>query len=319
MKFNHKYDLSIITPCFNEEINVESCVEAVRYVMATHLPQLKYEHIFVDNASVDHTVEILKGLAWENSALKIVVNSRNVGPFRNMYRGMAKASGSAIIPMLPADLQDPAMLIPELYAEFKKGFLVVYGVRRNRQESFLMRFVRGVYYRTIRLMSETDIPINAGEFMIIDHRIAREILELKDYYPYIRGLVAQSTSNSSSIDYTWVKRESGKSKSNLFHLFDQAVNGLVSTSRAPARLALVLGFFISILGVLGALINLVLNLFQNSSTSSGIPILIVSLFFFGGIQLFFTGLLGEYILSIHSQTRPLPNAFDIETINFDET
>ena len=298
---------------------MESCVEAVRYVMATHLPQLKYEHIFVDNASVDHTVEILKGLAWENSALKIVVNSRNVGPFRNMYRGMAKASGSAIIPMLPADLQDPAMLIPELYAEFKKGFLVVYGVRRNRQESFLMRFVRGVYYRTIRLMSETDIPINAGEFMIIDHRIAREILELKDYYPYIRGLVAQSTSNSSSIDYTWVKRESGKSKSNLFHLFDQAVNGLVSTSRAPARLALVLGFFISILGVLGALINLVLNLFQNSSTSSGIPILIVSLFFFGGIQLFFTGLLGEYILSIHSQTRPLPNAFDIETINFDET
>jgi hypothetical protein len=168
-------------------------------------------------------------------------------------------------------------------------------------------------------MSETDIPVNAGEFMIIDHRIAREILDLRDYYPYIRGLVAQSTSNSSSIHYTWVKREGGKSKSNLFHLFDQAVNGLVSTSRAPARLGLVSGFFVSILGILGAFINLVLNFFYGNSTSSGIPMIIVGLFFFGGIQLFFTGLLGEYILSIHSQIRQLPNAFDIETINFDES
>jgi len=144
-------------------------------------------------------------------------------------------------------------------------------------------------------------------------------LELRDYYPYIRGLVAQSTSNSSSIDYTWVKRKGGKSKSNLFHLFDQAVNGLVSTSRAPARLGLVSGFFVSILGVLGGFVNLVLNLFSVNPTSSGIPTLIVGLFFFGGVQLFFTGLLGEYILSIHSQIRPLPNAFDIETVNFDKT
>jgi len=319
MNLNHKYDLTIITPCYNEEINVESCVATVSTVMKTKLPDLRYEHIFVDNASTDNTVEILKVLADKNPALKIVVNSRNIGPFRNMYRGMAKASGLAIIPMLPADLQDPATLIPELYEEFKKGYLVVYGVRRNRQESFLMRFVRGTYYRVIRLMSETDIPVNAGEFMMIDHRIAREILELRDYYPYIRGLVAQSTSNSSSIDYTWVKRKGGKSKSNLFHLFDQAVNGLVSTSRAPARLGLVSGFFVSILGVLGGFVNLVLNLFSVNPTSSGIPTLIVGLFFFGGVQLFFTGLLGEYILSIHSQIRPLPNAFDIETVNFDKT
>ena len=312
-----KLDLSIITPCFNEIENVALCAEAVRTVMSSSLPRLSYEHIFVDNSSTDGTSIRLKNLANEDPKIKVIVNSRNVGPFRNMYRGMGRASGRAIIPMLPADLQDPATLIPELYAEMEKGFLVVYGVRANRKERLVMRLIRGVYYRLIRLMSETDIPVNAGEFMLIDSRIADEILKLNDHYPYIRGLVAQSTSNSSSVSYTWEKRERGKSKSNWFALLDQGINGLISTSRAPARLALILGFIIALFGVIGGFVNLLISLIHGSDAISGIPTLIIGLFFFGGIQLFFTGLLGEYILSIHSQTRQLPNAFDIQTINFD--
>jgi hypothetical protein len=233
-----------------------------------------------------------------------------------MYAAMARASGRAVIPMLPADLQDPADKIPDLYWEWVNGYLVVYGERTNRQENLLMRVLRGVYYRIVRTMSEIDIPINSGEFMLIDRKISDEICKLGDHYPYIRGLVAQSTSNSTSVPYTWGVRKKGKSKSNFIALTDQAINGFVSTSRAPARIALLGGFTVSGLGFFAGLWSLVANVFNAPNALQGIPTLIVALFFFGGIQLFFLGLIGEYVLSIHSQVRRLPREFEVENINF---
>jgi glycosyltransferase involved in cell wall biosynthesis len=309
-------DLTIITPCYNEEASVLDCAVEVQKVMSAKLPKVKYEHIFIDNASTDNTVVELRKIASRSKSVKVIVNSRNVGPFRNMYAAMAKASGSAVIPMLPADLQDPADKIPDLYQEWVKGYLVVYGERTNRQESLVMRALRGLYYRIVRTMSETDIPINSGEFMLIDRKISDEICKLGDHYPYIRGLVAQSTSNSTSVPYDWGVRKKGKSKSNFVALIDQAINGFVSTSRAPARIALLGGFFISGVGFIAGLWTLIANLFNAPSALQGIPTLIVALFFFGGIQLFFLGLIGEYVLSIHSQVRRLPREFEVESINF---
>jgi len=309
-------DLTIITPCYNEEASVVDCAREVQNVMSARLPKVKYEHIFIDNASTDGTVLELRKIASVSKNVKVIVNSRNVGPFRNMYAAMAKASGRAVIPMLPADLQDPADKIPDLYQEWVKGYLVVYGERTNRQESLLMRAMRGLYYRIVRTMSETDIPINSGEFMLIDRKISDEICKLGDHYPYIRGLVAQSSSNSTSVPYTWGVRKKGKSKSNFLALIDQAINGFVSTSRAPARIALLGGFFISGLGFLAGLWSLIANLVDAPTALQGIPTLIVALFFFGGIQLFFLGLIGEYVLSIHSQVRRLPREFEVESINF---
>ena len=309
-------DLTIITPCYNEELSVVDCAREVQKVMLSRLPKVKYEHIFIDNASTDGTVRELRKIASGSKNVKVIVNSRNVGPFRNMYAAMAKASGRAIIPMLPADLQDPADKIPDLYQEWIKGYLVVYGERTNRQESLVMRALRGLYYRIVRTMSETDIPLNSGEFMLIDRRISDEICKLGDHYPYIRGLVAQSTSNSTSVPYIWGVRKKGKSKSNLLALIDQAINGFVSTSRAPARIALLGGFFISGLGFLVGLWSFVASLIDAPTALQGIPTLIVALFFFGGIQLFFLGLIGEYVLSIHAQVRRLPQEFEVESINF---
>ena len=309
-------DLTIITPCYNEEASVVDCAREVQKVMSSRLPKVKYEHIFIDNASIDGTVEELRKIASTSKNVKVIVNSRNVGPFRNMYAAMAKASGRAVIPMLPADLQDPAEKIPDLYKEWVKGYLVVYGERTNRQESLLMRAMRGLYYRIVRTMSETDIPVNSGEFMLIDRKISDEICKIGDHYPYIRGLVAQSTSNSTSVPYTWGVRKKGKSKSNFLALVDQAINGFVSTSRAPARIALLGGFGISGLGFLAGFWSLIVNLFDAPTALQGIPTLIVALFFFGGIQLFFLGLIGEYVLSIHSQVRRLPREFEVESINF---
>ena len=309
-------DLTIITPCYNEEASVVDCAREVQKVMSSRLPKVKYEHIFIDNASIDGTVRELRKIASTSKNVKVIVNSRNVGPFRNMYAAMAKASGRAVIPMLPADLQDPADKIPDLYKEWVKGYLVVYGERTNRQESLLMRALRGLYYRIVRTMSETDIPVNSGEFMLIDRKISDEICKIGDHYPYIRGLVAQSTSNSTSVPYTWGVRKKGKSKSNFLALIDQAINGFVSTSRAPARIALLGGFGISGLGFLAGFWSLIVNVFDAPTALQGIPTLIVALFFFGGIQLFFLGLIGEYVLSIHSQVRRLPREFEVESINF---
>lgn len=309
--------ISVITPCYNEQETVTECVNRTAKVFAELLPGVEYEHIFADNASTDATVSVLRGLAEKNRNVKVFVNSRNIGPFRNMYRGMEKAKGDAVIPMLPADLQDPPEIIPDFYRLWLAGSLVVFGERTNRQEGLLLRTLRGIYYRVVRKFAEGNIPINSGEFMLIDRSISDNIVALQDQYPYIRGLVAQSVDISSSVKYTWAARQEGKSKSNWFNLLDQAINGLISTSRIPARLALVGGFLISGLGFLAGMYSFIVNLTSQSNAGAGIPTVIVAIFFFGGLQIFFLGLIGEYVLSIHSQVRPLPKAFDRERINLD--
>ena len=309
--------ISIITPCFNEEDNVENCIDGVSRIMLEKLPHYSYEHIFTDNASTDRTVEIIKSRALVDSRVKLTVNSRNVGPFRNMWNGLKKSKGELVIPMLPADLQDPPIVIPEFVKKWEEGNLIVYGVRRNRQESFFMRAIRSIYYRVIQKLADFPIPRDAGEFMAIDRSVADSLLKLKDEYPYIRGLVAQVGVKSSYVTYTWEKRYSGKSKNSILDLVDQGVNGLISTSKVPARLALVSGFAISLLSIIYAFAQIIILSINRNGAPIGIPTLIVSITFFAGIQLLFLGLIGEYVLSIHNQVRPAPPMYEIESINLD--
>lgn len=311
--------ITVITPCFNEEVNVEICAAELRHIMETQLPNYDYEHIFADNASTDSTLQKLKNLATHDNRIKVISNSRNVGPFRNIWNAMKYATGDAVIPMLSADLQDPPSVIPELVKHWELGHFVVYGVRLKRQENIIMRCVRGIYYRMIRRFASTSIPINSGEFLLADKKVVDSILKIDDQYPYIRGLIAQTSVRSTSVNYTWVKRERGKSKNNLLALIDQAINGFVSTSRVPARLALIGGFIISFLGITFAGITIFVALFSKSAIPVGIPTIIVGIFLLGGIQLLFLGLIGEYILSIHGQVRRTPPMFELDLINFSNT
>lgn len=308
--------ISIITPCFNEELNIETCYLAVKKIMKTKLPNYSYEHIFSDNASSDSTFLVLEKIAKKDKNVKVILNSRNVGPFRNMWNAMKNATGDAIIPLLPADLQDPAEIIPSFVKNWEKGDLVVYGVRSNRQEFWMMRFLRSIYYKLIRKFADAVIPLNSGEFLLADKLVIKSILAVDDQYPYIRGLIAQTAVKSSSINYTWVKRKKGKSKNSFIDLIDQAINGFVSTSRIPARFALLFGFIFSIIGFIGAAITFISFLLNKESVASGIPTIIVAIFLFGGIQLLFFGIIGEYILSIHGQVRKSPPMFEIKKINF---
>ena len=308
--------LSIITPCYNEEVNVEICAQELKKVMSESLPNYKYEHIFADNASTDSTLSKLKEIAAKDKNVKVISNSRNVGPFRNMWNAMKSATGDAVVPLLPADLQDPPTVIPELVKNWEKGFLVTYGVRANREESLIMRMARGLYYRIIKKFAAAVIPLNSGEFLLADKKVIDSILEVDDQYPYIRGLIAQTGVKSASVPYTWVKRERGKSKNNFISLIDQAINGFVSTSRVPARLALLGGFILSILGFCYAIFTVLSVWLSNGSAPVGIPTIIVGIFLLGGVQLLFLGLIGEYILSIHGQVRRTPPMFETERINF---
>jgi len=310
--------LSIITPCYNEEVNVEICALELKKVMNEKLPEYDYEHIFSDNASEDSTLEKLRLIASKDSHIKVISNSRNVGPFRNMWNAMKSATGDAVVPLLPADLQDPPSIIPEFVKKWESGYLVTYGVRTNRQESFLMRMLRGIYYRIIKRFASAVIPLNSGEFLLADKKVVDSVLSVDDQYPYIRGLIAQTGVKSSSVSYTWVKRERGKSKNNFISLIDQAINGFVSTSRTPARLALLGGFTLSILGFFYGLLTIYLAINSEGTAPVGIPTIIIGIFLLGGIQLFFLGLIGEYVLSVHGQVRRTPPMFEIERINFEQ-
>ena len=310
--------LSIITPCYNEEVNVEICAQELKKVMSESLSNYEYEHIFADNASTDSTLMKLRQLAAEDKNIKVISNSRNVGPFRNMWNAMKSATGDAVVPLLPADLQDPPSVIPELVKHWEQGFLVTYGVRANREESLIMRLARGLYYRIIKKFASAVIPLNSGEFLLADKKVIDSILIVDDQYPYIRGLIAQTGVKSASVPYTWVRRERGKSKNSFISLIDQAINGFVSTSRVPARLALLGGFLLSFFGFAYAIFTAIMVLISDGTAPVGIPTIIVGIFLLGGVQLLFLGLIGEYILSIHGQVRRTPPMFEVERINFKE-
>ncbi len=313
----NKKKISIITPCFNEEGNVEECALAVKEIMLSELPEYEYEHIFADNASTDRTKLIVDQLADNDPRIKLIVNSRNVGPFRNMWNAMKSATGDAVIPLMPADLQDPPSVIPAFIREWEKGYLVCFGVRSNREEKLFMRAARSVYYKVINKLSFDSIPEDSGEFLLADRKVINSILKVDDEYPYIRGLVAQTGVASSKVEYTWVKRRIGKSKNNFVSLVDQGLNGLVSTSRVPARLAMLGGFLMSTIGIFFAAYTILEFMISGTTAPQGITTIIVGIFLLGGIQLIFLGVIGEYVLSIHSQIKRSPPMFEVIRRNFD--
>lgn len=310
--------ISIITPCFNEEQNIDSCVKTVREIMENELPNVDYEHIFSDNSSQDRTVDKILEHAELDTRIKLLVNSRNIGPFNNMWSALKHSSGTVVIPLLPADLQDPPEIIPRFYAEWQKGNLIVFGVREEREESLFLRVSRKIYYKVIAKLASSDMPLNAGEFMLVDRRVLDSILAVDDAYPYIRGLVAKTGVKSTKVKYRWKSRKHGKSKNSYFDLIDQGINGLVSTSRKPARIVSLFGLGTSFVGIVYAITTLIRVIISRGDVPIGIPSLLIGVFLIGGIQLLAIGILGEYLLSIHSQVRRDPQHFIVKKVNLKE-
>jgi polyisoprenyl-phosphate glycosyltransferase len=308
--------ISIVTPCYNEEASIQECVETIQRLFASELANYRLEHIFCDNCSTDRTVEILKSLAQDNKSLKIIVNSRNFGILKNTYNGVLSASGDAVLLFLPVDLQDPPELIPEFVRHWEAGYEIVYGQRAQREESFVLRNVRKLYYRFLSKLTYVDYPPDAGDFQLVDRKVHEAMKRIDDAQPFMRMMTFESGFRSIGIKYRWRARKHGKSRNRFSSMFDQGLNGITSFSGAPVRTALVAGFLISILSIGYSLAVLILALLGRIHSPAGIPTLIAALFFFGGVQLFFIGVLGEYILAIYNQVRRKPLVVERERINF---
>jgi polyisoprenyl-phosphate glycosyltransferase len=310
--------ISIVTPCYNEQDNVSDCYEAVRRVFEQELPEYDFEHLFCDNASKDLTPEVLRQLAAHDPRVKVIYNARNFGPFCSTFNGLLSTRGDAVVVLLAADLQDPPEVIPEFVRRWQAGYQIVYGVRKAREEGLLLRGVRMLYYRTVSKFAHIDIPPDVGEFQLVDRAIVEALRQFDDYYPYIRGMIASCGFQAVGVEYVWRARKKGFSKNRLYHLIDQGLNGLISFTRVPMRLCLLLGFALSGLSILYALFSLVVHLFLSGFTApAGVPTLIVAVFLFSGIQLFFFGILGEYIAAIHSQVRRRPLVIERGRLNFE--
>lgn len=309
--------ISIVTPCYNERDNVADCYRAVRAVFEGQLPDYDFEQVFCDNASTDGTPEVLRSMAAEDPRVKVILNSRNFGPFCSTFNGLVSTSGDAVVVLLAADLQDPPEMIVRFVRLWEQGHQVVYGIRQKREEGFLMHRVRRLYYWVVSKFADISIPPNVGEFQLIDRVIVEKLREFDDHYPYIRGMIANCGFRSVGVEYTWKARKKGLSKNRLYHLVDQGLNGLVSFTKVPLRLCLLSGFLLATFSILYALISLVIHLvYWGELAPPGIATLIVAIFFFSGVQLFFFGVLGEYISAVHFQVRKRPLVIEKERINF---
>jgi len=308
--------ISLVTPCFNEEEGIIACYETIKKIFDSELKDYEYEHIFCDNASNDHTVELLKEVATRDHRVKLIVNSRNFGILKNTYNGVLNSAGDAILLFMPVDLQDPPELIPTFVKYWEEGYEIVYGIRAKRQESLLLVALRKAYYRLLSSLTYVDYPPNVGDFQLIDKRVLDVMRKIDDAQPFMRLMTFDCGFKSFGVEYTWRARTYGKSRNSLLHMFEQGLNGIVSFSGAPLRAALIIGFIVSGLSLLYAACIFFLTLFGFVHSQAGIPTLVIALFFFGGVQLFFLGVLGEYIYAIYNQVRRKPLVVEKERVNF---
>lgn len=307
--------ISIVTACYNEEENVRELYERVKKVMSS-LNEYIYEHIFIDNASKDRTVDILRQIAKHDRNVKIIINARNFGYIRSPYFALLQAKGDAVI-SVASDLQEPPETITDFIKKWEEGYKIVIGVKEKSEESPLIFAIRKFYYNVIGKLSEIDLIKNFTGFGLYSQKIIEILRQIDDPYPYFRGLICDIGYERAEIQYTQPARHRGLSKSNFYALYDVAMLGITNYSKVPLRLATMMGFGLSVLSLLVAAGYLIYKLIFWERFSVGIAPLVIGLFFFSSVQLFFIGIVGEYIGSIYTQVMKRPLVIEKERINFD--
>jgi glycosyltransferase involved in cell wall biosynthesis len=306
--------LSIVSGCFNEAGNVEDLVARVTKVMES-LPQYDYEQIIIDNASTDGTPDILRRLASGNPRLKVILNARNFGHIRSPYHGLLQSSGDAII-YVASDLQEPPELIPDFVRKWEEGAKAVVAIKESSDESPLFFAIRRLYYRLVEGLAEVRTIQNFTGFGLYDRAIIEYCRKVADPYPYFRGQISEIGLPIAKLSYHQPARKRGITKNNFFTLYDLAMLGITNFSKVPLRLAAMLGFSMAILSLVVALVYLIYKLVFWYSLPVGTAPLVIGLFFFASVQLFFIGILGEYIGAIHTQVLKRPLVVEKERINF---
>lgn len=306
--------ISIVTACYNEEGNVEILHARIVEAMKA-FPEYEFEHIFIDNASTDKTIPILRKMVTEDERIKVIINARNFGHVRSPYYGLLQAQGDAVVSMA-SDLQDPPELIGEFLKKWKEGYKVVMGVKTHSEESKLMYFLRSTYYRLLTSLSDIQLVENFTGFGCYDQQVIEILRKVDDPYPYFRGLIAEIGFPAAKIEFLQPKRKHGITKNNFRTLFDLAMLGFTNNTKIPLRLAALLGFVSSLLSFIVGLIYLIYKLINWQNFSLGLAPLIIGIFFLGSVQLLFLGVIGEYIGAIYTQVLHRPLVVEKERINF---
>ena len=305
--------ITIVTPCYNEEDNIEELYQRVAAVMAEQ--SYDYELICIDNCSTDGTVKKIKKISAHDRRVKLIVNARNFGHIRSPYYGLLQSSGDACI-LIASDLQDPPEMIVEFIKKWEQGYKIVLAVKPESEESSLMFFVRKAYYRLVTRISEVQLVQNATGAGLFDRVVIDILRNINDPYPYFRGLLCEIGFPIAVVPFKQPRRQRGITKNNFYTLYDIAMLGITNHSKIPLRLMAMGGFLLSILSLFAALGFLVAKLMFWNYFQIGISPILIGIFFFGAVQMFFIGLLGEYIASIHTQVRNMPLVIEAERVNF---
>jgi polyisoprenyl-phosphate glycosyltransferase len=311
---NNKKTISIVTPCFNEEENVENLFNTVKKIFQKH-PEYTFEHIFIDNASTDNTANVLRKMAASDKQVKVIVNLKNFGHIRSPYYAFLQAKGDAVI-MMAADFQDPPEMINDFIKAWEAGSEIVIGIKNKSKENPLMFLTRRLFYWLSAKMSETEYIQNFTGFGLYNKKFVDALRSLDEPYPYFRGLVAKFGSNIKEVPFTQPRRKAGKTKNNFYTLYDIAMLAFVNHSKLPIRLASFIGFTGAFISFIVGLAYLLYKLIYWNSFSIGMAPIVVGFFFVSSIQLLFIGIIGEYIASIYTQVKKEPLVIERERINF---
>ncbi len=306
--------LSIITPCYNEEANVQELAARVAAAMQT-VPDATYEHIFIDNASTDNTVALLKAIAAQDRRVKIIVNARNFGHIRSPMHALLVAGGEAVISIV-ADLQDPPEIIPELVARWREGYKVVVCTKRTSEEDPVMFWIRKFYYRLVERIAAITTIQNFTGFGLYDREFIEAARSFSDPYPYFRGMVSEIGLATCFIPYDQPVRRRGITKNNFYTLYDMAMLGITNLSKVPLRLVTGLGFITALGSLLSGIGYLLYKMIFWRSFEIGIAPMVIGLFFLGSVQLVSLGIIGEYVGAIHTQVQKRPYVIEKERIGF---
>lgn len=308
--------ISVTSSCYNEEENIYEFYHQLVQVFKQFDDYYSYEIIIADNNSTDHTAERLRDLATEDKNVKVIFNSRNFGADRSGYNALMQATGDAVIPMA-SDLQTPPSLIKDFVEKWEQGYKVVMAVKAHSEESPIMYAIRTVYYKALARLSDVELVSHFTGFGLYDKQVIDILRKLDDPYPYFRGLIADIGFKPAIIEFVQPARKHGKSKGNIWHLYEEGMLGLTSYTKLPLRFATIMGFFAASLSFLIGMFYLVYKLLFWSSFSVGIAPVAIGIFFFGSVQLIFLGLLGEYISMIYIHVLKRPLVYEKERLNFD--
>ena len=309
--------ISILVPTYNEEDNVNNVVLILQNILSQNLKNYDYEIVFIDNCSTDNTRNILTTLCEKNRNVKAIFNAKNFGVARSIFYGLTQTTGDCTI-LIYADFQEPPELIPKLIEEWENGYKIVIGKKNSSKENPIMYIIRLIYYKLIKYISEIEHIDNFNGFGLYDKSFINVLRNLGDSEPYLRGIVAELGYKIKTITYQHQIRKFGKTHFNFYRLYDHAMLGITSYSKIVLRSATMFGFLFSLITFIIGLIVFIQKITHWTTYPIGMAALMVGVFFIGSVQIFFIGLLGEYILNINLRVMKRPLVIEEERINFDE-